>query len=155
MSINVDPLRLSKPQDSSTYLAIKTTQGGRAVYTTRVPLLDLPTILPVPDPNNVDKDNRKVDRLHAKHFGEYLDTKQDWVAPALLARDGGGCTFEKSDYEDFPFDDHSLPKRVQVEWHTVSVVEARRPRFGFRLLRLASTFRSPVISVIYRLRRKG
>ncbi|WP_280264056.1 DNA sulfur modification protein DndB [Nocardia wallacei] len=97
MSINVDPLRLSKPQDSSTYLSIKTTQGGRAVYTTRVPLLDLPTILPVPDPNNVDKDNRKVDRLHAKHFGEYLDSKQDWVAPALLARDGGGCTFEKVD----------------------------------------------------------
>lgn len=97
MSINVDPLRLSKPQDSSTYLAIKTVQGGRPVYTTRVPLLDLPTILPVPDPNNVDKDNRKVDRLHAKQFGEYLDTKQDWVAPALLARDGGGCTFEKLD----------------------------------------------------------
>nr|WP_237530460.1 DNA sulfur modification protein DndB [Streptomyces sp. SID3212] len=78
-------------------MAIKTMQGGRPVYTTRVPLLDLPTILPVPDPNNVDKDNRKVDRLHAKQFGEYLDTKQDWVAPALLARDGGGCTFEKLD----------------------------------------------------------
>ncbi|MEU0521462.1 DNA sulfur modification protein DndB [Streptosporangium sp. NPDC006007] len=90
-------MRLSKPQDSSTYLALKTIQGGRAVYTTRVPLLDLPTILPVPDPNNVDKDNRKVDRLHAKHFGEYLDTKQDWVAPALLARDSGGCFFEKLD----------------------------------------------------------
>jgi hypothetical protein len=97
VTISVDPLRLSKPQDSSTYLAIKTPQGGRTVYSVRVPLLDLPTILPVPDPNNVDKDNRKVDRLHAKHFGEYLDTKQDWVAPALLARDGGGCTFEKLD----------------------------------------------------------
>lgn len=99
MSISVDPLRLSRPQDSSTYLAIKTVQGGRAVYATRVPLLDLPTILPVPDPNNVDKDNRKVDRLHAKHFGEYLDTKRDWVAPALLARDSGGCRFEQVDNE--------------------------------------------------------
>ncbi len=109
MSINVDPLRLSKPQDSSTYLAIKTVQGGRAVYTTRVPLLDLPTILPVPDPNNVDKDNRKVDRLHAKHFGEYLDTKVDWVAPALLARDGGGCTFEK-------VDEHGAVGYITVPW---------------------------------------
>ncbi|SDC73668.1 DNA sulfur modification protein DndB [Actinokineospora iranica] len=99
MSINVDPRLLSRPQDSSTYLALKTMQGGRAVYSTRVPLLDLPTILPVPDPNNVDKDNRKVDRLHAKQFGEYLDSKQDWVAPALLARDGGGCTFQKADEE--------------------------------------------------------
>jgi hypothetical protein len=97
MSITIDPLRLSKPQDSSTYLAIKTVQGGREVYATRVPLLDLPTILPVPDPNNVDKDNRKVDRLHAKQFGEYLDSKHDWIAPALLARDSGGCRFEKVD----------------------------------------------------------
>ncbi len=99
MSISVDPKLLSRPQDSSTYLALKTMQGGRAVYSTRVPLLDLPTILPVPDPSNVDKDNRKVDRLHAKQFGEYLDSKQDWVAPALLARDGGGCTFQKADEE--------------------------------------------------------
>ncbi|KQU58264.1 hypothetical protein ASG84_16025 [Rhodococcus sp. Leaf278] len=95
--MSVDPLRLSKPQDSSTYLAIRTQQGGRDVYSVRVPLLDLPTILPVPDPTNVDKDNRKVDRLHAKQFGQYLDAKKDWVAPALLARDTGGCVFEKVD----------------------------------------------------------
>ncbi|MFI9011849.1 DNA sulfur modification protein DndB [Actinosynnema sp. NPDC053489] len=109
MSISIDPLRLSKPQDSSTYLAIKTLQGGRAVYTTRVPLLDLPTILPVPDPNNVDKDNRKVDRLHAKQFGQYLDNKQDWVAPALLARDSGGCLFEK-------VDEHGAVGYLTVPW---------------------------------------
>jgi DNA-sulfur modification-associated len=109
VTISVDPLRLSKPQDSSTYLAMKTIQGGRAVYATRVPLLDLPTILPVPDPNNVDKDNRKVDRLHAKHFGEYLDTKQDWVAPALLARDSGGCRFEK-------VDEHGAVGYLTVPW---------------------------------------
>ncbi|MEO9238685.1 MAG: DNA sulfur modification protein DndB, partial [Jatrophihabitantaceae bacterium] len=96
-SLTVDPLRLSKPQDSSTYLAVKTSQGGRTVYSVRVPLMDLPTILPLPDPNNVDKDNRKVDRLHAKQFGQYLDQKTDWVAPALLARDSGGCQFEKID----------------------------------------------------------
>lgn len=109
MSISIDPLRLSKPQDSSTYLAIKTIQGGRAVYSTRVPLLDLPTVLPIPDPNAVDKDNRKVDRLHAKHFGEYLDSKQDWVAPALLARDSGGCTFEK-------VDEHGAVGYLTVPW---------------------------------------
>ncbi|MEV1115103.1 DNA sulfur modification protein DndB [Actinosynnema sp. NPDC049800] len=109
MSISIDPLRLSKPQDSSTYLAIKTMQGGRSVCTTRVPLLDLPTILPVPDPNNVDKDNRKVDRLHAKQFGQYLDNKQDWVAPALLARDSGGCLFEK-------VDEHGAVGYLTVPW---------------------------------------
>jgi DNA-sulfur modification-associated len=102
-------LRLSKPQDSSTYLAIKTVQGGRTVYSTRVPLTDLPTILPVPDPNIPDKDNRKVDRLHAKQFGEYLDSKQDWVAPALLARDSGGCLFEKAD-------EHGAVGYLTVPW---------------------------------------
>ncbi|RSN24867.1 hypothetical protein DL990_33845 [Amycolatopsis sp. WAC 01416] len=109
MSINIDPLRLSKPQDSSTYLAIKTVQGGRPVYTVRVPLLDLPTILPIPDPDDVDKDNRKVDRLHARHFGEYLDTTPDWVAPALLARDTGGCSFEK-------VDEHGAVGYLTVPW---------------------------------------
>ncbi|MFC4107294.1 DNA sulfur modification protein DndB [Micromonospora zhanjiangensis] len=109
MSINVDILRLSKPQDSSTYLAIRTVQGGRKVYSTRVPLADLSTILPVPDPNNVDKDNRKVDRLHAKQFGQYLDSKQDWVAPALLARDSGGCVFEK-------IDEHGAVGYLTVPW---------------------------------------
>ncbi|AEF43152.1 DNA sulfur modification protein DndB [Hoyosella subflava] len=94
MSITIDPLRLSKPISSSTYLAMRTVQGGRVVYSTRVPLLDLPTILPVPDPNVVDKDNRKVDRNHAKQFGKYLDDKEEWLAPALLARDNGGCVFE-------------------------------------------------------------
>ncbi|WP_393063606.1 DNA sulfur modification protein DndB [Streptomyces sp. LN549] len=84
-------------------------QSHRTVYSVRVPLLDLPTILPVPDPSNVDKDNRKVDRLHAKHFGEYLDTKQDWVAPALLARDSGGCTFEK-------VDDQGAVGYIDVPW---------------------------------------
>jgi hypothetical protein len=109
VSISVDPLRLSKPQDSSTYLALKSIQGGRAVYATRVPLLDLPTILPVPDPDKPDKDNRKVDRLHAKHFGEYLDSMQDWVAPALLARDSGGCLFEK-------VDEHGAVGYLTVPW---------------------------------------
>ncbi|MEW2376130.1 DNA sulfur modification protein DndB [Micromonospora sp. NPDC047812] len=88
---------------------MRTIQGGRVVYSTRVPLADLSTILPVPDPNNVDKDNRKVDRLHAKQFGEYLDSKQDWVAPALLARDSGGCAFEK-------VDEHGAVGYLTVPW---------------------------------------
>jgi hypothetical protein len=109
MTISIDHLRLSKPTNSSTYLAIKTNQGGRTVYTTRVPLLDLPTVLPLPDPENVDKDNRKVDRLHAKRFGIYLHEKQDWVAPALLARDSGGCRFE-------PVDDAGQVGYLTIPW---------------------------------------
>ncbi|MFH9465877.1 DNA sulfur modification protein DndB [Streptomyces clavifer] len=94
MSITIDTTRLSRPQESSTYLAIRSTQGGRTVFTFRAPLFDLSTILIVPTPDQPDKDNRKVTPLHAKQFGQYLHNSPEWVAPSLLVRDGGGCTFE-------------------------------------------------------------
>lgn len=95
MSISIDATRLSGVTRSSTYLAMCSTQGGRTVYSLRVPLADLSVILPLPDPDAPDPDNRKVDRRHAKGFGDYLNGKTDWVAPALLARDNGGCKFEE------------------------------------------------------------
>jgi hypothetical protein len=95
MSISIDASRLSGVKRSSTYLAMRSTQGGRTVYSVRVPLSDLSVILPLPNPEEPDPDNRKVDRRHAKDFGDYLTKKPDWVAPALLARDNGGCRFEE------------------------------------------------------------
>lgn len=94
MTISVDASRLSLVREESTYLALRTRQGGRDVFSTRVPLGDLPVILPIPDPSRPDPDNRKVDPVHAKGFGKYLAEKPAWVAPALLARDTGGCRFE-------------------------------------------------------------
>ena len=95
MSISIDQSRLSGVKRASTYLAMRSMQGGRTVYSLRVPLCDLSVILPLPNPDEPDADNRKVDRRHAKDFGNYLNTKVDWVAPALLARDNGGCKFEE------------------------------------------------------------
>ncbi|WP_017544113.1 DNA sulfur modification protein DndB [Nocardiopsis prasina] len=94
MSITVDSSRLSLVREESTYLAIRTSQGGRTVYTTRIPLADLSVILTIPDPAKPDPDNRKVDINHAKGFGQYLTDNPRWVAPALLIRDTGGCRFE-------------------------------------------------------------
>lgn len=94
MTIKIDPSRLSLVREESTYLALSTPQGGRTVYSTRIPLGDLSVILPLPDPAKPDPDNRKVDPVHAKGFGQYLAGKPDWVAPTLLARDSGGCRFE-------------------------------------------------------------
>ncbi len=65
------------------------------VYTLRVPLSDLSVILPLPDPERPDEENRRVDTRHAKDFANYLNDKEDWVAPSLLARDYGGCRFEE------------------------------------------------------------
>lgn len=94
MTITVDSSRLSLVREESTYLAIRTSQGGRTVYTTRIPLADLSVILTIPDPAKPDPDNRKVDITHAKGFGQYLADNPRWVAPALLIRDTGGCRFE-------------------------------------------------------------
>ncbi|PPI95203.1 DNA sulfur modification protein DndB [Nocardia nova] len=94
MTIAVDSSRLSLVREESTYLALRTSQGGRTVYTTRIPLADLSVILTIPDPAKPDPDNRKVDINHAKGFGQYLADNPNWVAPALLIRDTGGCRFE-------------------------------------------------------------
>ncbi|WP_336217113.1 DNA sulfur modification protein DndB [Nonomuraea sp. LPB2021202275-12-8] len=94
MTIAVDSSRLSLVREESVYLAIRTSQGGRTVYTTRIPLADLSVILTIPDPAKPDPDNRKVDINHAKGFGQYLADNPKWVAPALLIRDTGGCRYE-------------------------------------------------------------
>jgi hypothetical protein len=91
----IDTSRLSGVRRTSTYLAMRSQQGARTVYTLRVPLSDLSVILPLPDPEHPDEDNRRVDARHAKDFANYLNEKEDWVAPSLLARDNGGCRFEE------------------------------------------------------------
>ncbi|MEU5722695.1 DNA sulfur modification protein DndB [Micromonospora sp. NPDC047738] len=91
--IKIDAGKISGPQRESTFIAQRSTQGGRAVYTIRIPLTSLDVILPLPDPDQPDPDNRKVDSRHAKLFGDYIHLQESWVAPTLLARDNGGCTF--------------------------------------------------------------
>ncbi|MFJ3840580.1 DNA sulfur modification protein DndB [Streptomyces sp. NPDC090054] len=93
MSLTVDASRLAGVTRKSVYLAMLSTQGGRPVYTIRVALADLPTILPVADPDYVDEDNRRVNIRHADAFGKYLGNSR-WVAPTLLIRDAGACEFE-------------------------------------------------------------
>lgn len=100
MSLSIDTARITAGRRSDTYLAMCSVQGGRTVYSTRVPLLDLDKILPVPDPTQPDPDNRKVDPRHARSFGDYVTSHDTWVAPALLARDNGGCRFQPLDNSD-------------------------------------------------------
>ncbi len=99
MTITVDTSRLSSVVRSSTYLAMRSVQGGRDVYSIRVPLHDLIDVMPIPDPDYIDEDNRRVNVRHAKEFGLYLKNSR-WVAPALLARDAGSCTYAPLDGSD-------------------------------------------------------
>lgn len=100
MSLTVDTSRVTAGRRFDTYLAMRSVQGGRTVYSVRVPLLDLDKILPLPDPAQPDPDNRKVDPRHARSFGDYLSQHETWVSPALLARDNGGCSFQPLDGAD-------------------------------------------------------
>lgn len=108
-NVDFDSSRLSGARRSSTYLAVRSQQGGRTVYSVRVPLADLSIILPLPNPEEPDADNRKVDARHAKSFGTYLQDKRDWVAPSLLARDHGGCRFEEIPGTDGKFGYLEIP----------------------------------------------
>jgi hypothetical protein len=91
---------------------MRSRQGARTVYTLRVPLSDLSVILPLPDPERPDEENRRVDARHAKDFANYLNEKEDWVAPSLLARDLGGCRFD-----EVPGTDGKLGY-LEVPWST-------------------------------------
>jgi hypothetical protein len=99
VTLTVDTSRLVGVVRSSTYLAMRSVQGGRDVYSIRVPLHDLIDVMPIPDPEYVDEDNRRVNVRHAKEFGLYLKNPQ-WVAPALLTRDAGACTYNPLDGSD-------------------------------------------------------
>lgn len=94
--IKIDSDKISGPRRESTYVAQRSAQGGRTVYTIRIPLTSLDVILPLPNPDQPDTDNRKVDGRHAKAFGDYIRQQETWVAPTLLARDNGGCSFEEA-----------------------------------------------------------
>ncbi|BDT91511.1 hypothetical protein IFM12275_14870 [Nocardia sputorum] len=94
--MQIDTGRISGPRRESTYIAQRSFQGGRVVYSVRIPLTNLDLILTLPNPDEPDPDNRKVDGRHAKAFGEYIAQQETWVAPTLLARDNGGCTFKEA-----------------------------------------------------------
>ncbi|RJK92515.1 DNA sulfur modification protein DndB [Vallicoccus soli] len=80
---------------SDSFVAVRLKQGARTVYAVQLPLEDVSRVLPVPDPQHPTPGNRKVDAKHATDFGKYVRRHPEWVAPPLLVRDNGKCTFTK------------------------------------------------------------
>jgi hypothetical protein len=81
-------------REVATYLAVASTQGGRQQYTLVMTLVDVPRLLPVPDPERPTPGNRRVHVTHARDFGRYIRERDSWVAPPLLLRDASSVTFE-------------------------------------------------------------
>jgi hypothetical protein len=80
------------------YIAQKSEQGGRKHYLIVLPLPQVVTTLPIPDPNVPFDDNREVNTSHAKSFAEYVKTHSHWHAGCLTIRTLSGAT----EFEPFP-----------------------------------------------------
>lgn len=78
----------------ATYLAVASTQGGRETFTLVMTLVDVPRLLPVPDPERPTPGNRRVNMSHARGFGRYVRERESWVAPPLLLRDAASVSFD-------------------------------------------------------------
>ena len=77
------------------YIAQKSVQGGRVHYLLVLPLPQVVTTLPIPDPLVPFDDNREVKASHAKGFADYVRTHAHWHAGCLTVRVlSGATTFE-------------------------------------------------------------
>jgi hypothetical protein len=81
------------PEDS--YLATRYTQGSRRVFDFELPLIAIPQVFPVPDPERPTLGNRRVKPSHARGFADYVREHEEWVAPALLMRAPDVFRFEE------------------------------------------------------------
>jgi hypothetical protein len=65
------------------YLARTRLQGGHTVLNFDMPLADVATVMPVPNPEVKLPFNRRVDLAHAKSFAEYIQ-QEHWMCPGLM-----------------------------------------------------------------------
>jgi DGQHR domain-containing protein len=68
------------------FSATKHRMGGRDVYSFTVPLAQLSSLAPVPNPDQPFPGNRRVNPRHGGLFGQYIRERYDWVAPPILLR---------------------------------------------------------------------
>ena len=84
------------------YIAQKTTQGRRTHYLISMPIVQIPTVLPVPDPSIVLDDNREIRPNHAKSFADYVRKNTNWHCGPLTVRTSSDVVsfvpFEGGDY---------------------------------------------------------
>jgi hypothetical protein len=68
------------------FYATRYHQGGRTVFSLDLSLTQIASLIPPPAAGKAAEGNRMVKESHARAFGEYVRTKGDWVAPALVLR---------------------------------------------------------------------
>lgn len=68
------------------FYATRYRQGQRTVFSLDLSLTQIASLIPPPTAGKAAEGNRMVKEAHARAFGEYVRTKKDWVAPALVLR---------------------------------------------------------------------
>ena len=68
------------------FYATRYRQGQRTVYSLDLSLTQIAALIPAPVAGKAAEGNRMVKEAHARAFGEYVRSKNDWVAPALVLR---------------------------------------------------------------------
>jgi len=68
------------------YIAQKTVQGQRNHYLISMPIVQITTVLPVPNPEEELEDNRVIRPSHAKAFADYVRRNEHWHCGPLTVR---------------------------------------------------------------------
>lgn len=68
------------------YIAQKTVQGQRTHYLISMPIEQVTSVLPVPDPDKRLEDNRVIRPGHAKDFANYVRRNERWHCGPLTVR---------------------------------------------------------------------
>jgi hypothetical protein len=111
-------------------------QGGRTVYGLDFSVNELVTFLPKPDPDkplDASDSQRRIYPLHAKQFGEYVETTPDWVAPALLLRGPSIFEFDRKIAQNTgttQFGVIGVPKDARAE---IKIVDGQHRTLGFHM----------------------
>ncbi|MFI2490151.1 DNA sulfur modification protein DndB [Promicromonospora kroppenstedtii] len=111
-------------------------QGGRTVYGLDFSVSELVTFLPKPDPDkplDASDSQRRIYPLHAKQFGEYVETTPDWVAPALLLRGPSIFEFDRKIAQNTgttQFGVIGVPKDSRAE---IKIVDGQHRTLGFHM----------------------
>jgi DGQHR domain-containing protein len=79
------PLDMSGYQRTRDFAALRMKRSGKYVFTFSLPLAQVPDLLPEPKADEPFADNRVINEVKAKKFGEYwLNNPVAWAVPPLL-----------------------------------------------------------------------
>ncbi len=80
----MEEFQLSGYDNRKELLAQRYNRGDLTVFVVAMPIHLVPTHLPIPDPDKPFENNRRVNDLHARKFGDWWRASTQWAVPPLL-----------------------------------------------------------------------